>query len=99
MEDGTSGSIVKALDRVHEERIREIEGMPQRTLDSVWWPFTQHGLVNKKEEVMVVDSAFGDNFDAYYAKSGGNDQTASAADKGDKSLLNPFFDGSASWFT
>jgi hypothetical protein len=39
---------------------------------------------------MVVDSAEGDCFDAHYAgKSSGPGA----------SLLNPYFDGSASWFT
>lgn len=33
------------LDVEHERRLAELQGMPQRTLDSVWWPFTQHGLV------------------------------------------------------
>jgi len=47
--------------------------------------------VNKKEDVMVVDSAYGDQFDAHYAQS-------SPAPTGE-SLLKPYFDGSASWFT
>lgn len=43
---------------------------------------------------MVIDSAKGDNFDAYYKKE------MSTTSQGDvKSLLNPLFDGSASWFT
>jgi dethiobiotin synthetase/adenosylmethionine--8-amino-7-oxononanoate aminotransferase len=46
--------------------------------------------VNKKEDVMVVDSAFGDQFDAHYTKP---------ASSGGESLLKPYFDGSASWFT
>jgi dethiobiotin synthetase/adenosylmethionine--8-amino-7-oxononanoate aminotransferase len=39
---------------------------------------------------MVVDSAYGDQFDAHYAQ---------VADTSDDSLLKPYFDGSASWFT
>lgn len=41
---------------------------------------------------MIVDSAYGDQFDAHYAKAG--EQTTS-----NESLLKPYFDGSASWFT
>lgn len=107
------GEVVEALDRSHENRITEIGSMPERTLDSVWWPFTQHGLVNKKEDVMVIDSAFGDNFDAYYAESSSTEaagtesrSTVSSApalisngSHSQSSLLNSYFDGSASWFT
>jgi dethiobiotin synthetase/adenosylmethionine--8-amino-7-oxononanoate aminotransferase len=92
------------LEREHEERIENLGGMAERTLDSVWWPFTQHGLVsplllypadsnakvNKKEDVMVVDSAHGDQFDAHYTQ---------ASPPLGESLLKPYFDGSASWFT
>jgi dethiobiotin synthetase/adenosylmethionine--8-amino-7-oxononanoate aminotransferase len=39
------GPAVELLAKRHAERIAEIESMPQRTLDSVWWPFTQHSLV------------------------------------------------------
>jgi dethiobiotin synthetase/adenosylmethionine--8-amino-7-oxononanoate aminotransferase len=57
---------------------------------------------------MVIDSAHGDHFDAYYAKPGAKPDAepattpdakleASPAVRG--SLLEPYFDGSASWFT
>lgn len=54
----------------------------------------KRGQVNKEENVMVVDSAKGDYFDAFYKKpkTGGEE-------KAEESLLNPLFDGSASWFT
>jgi dethiobiotin synthetase/adenosylmethionine--8-amino-7-oxononanoate aminotransferase len=51
--------------------------------------------VNKKEDVMVVDSAHGDNFDAFYGKP---EEVGSKVEDED-SLLKPYFDGSASWFT
>jgi dethiobiotin synthetase/adenosylmethionine--8-amino-7-oxononanoate aminotransferase len=45
--DGAGGKeVIDALDNEHDERIRTLEGMPERTLNSVWWPFTQHGLVS-----------------------------------------------------
>jgi dethiobiotin synthetase/adenosylmethionine--8-amino-7-oxononanoate aminotransferase len=40
---------------------------------------------------MVVDSAYGDQFDAHYTKTWEAERT--------ESLLKPYFDGSASWFT
>lgn len=44
--EGGIGSAVEWLAQKHKERVTDIESMPQRTLDSVWWPFTQHGLVH-----------------------------------------------------
>ncbi|WWC85248.1 dethiobiotin synthase [Kwoniella dendrophila CBS 6074] len=91
------------LDVEHQKRIKELDSMPGRTLKSVWWPFTQHGLINKKEDVMVVDSAFGDNFDSYYTRPIPATKSDSAGTapvpKEEGSLLNSYFDGSASWFT
>jgi dethiobiotin synthetase/adenosylmethionine--8-amino-7-oxononanoate aminotransferase len=49
--------------------------------------------VNKEENVMVIDSAKGDYFDAFYKKP------ETGTEEAGKSLLNPLFDGSASWFT
>lgn len=44
--DGDSmEQVVAALEKQHEQRVAELESMPRRTLDSVWWPFTQHGMV------------------------------------------------------
>ncbi|RXK39933.1 dethiobiotin synthase [Tremella mesenterica] len=92
--EGESGGVIRDaalwLEEDHDARIQELEGMPERTLKTIWWPFTQHDLVNKREDVMVVDSAFQDNFDAYYAK---------APVKSNDSMLNSYMDGSASWFT
>ena len=90
---GGIGHAAQWLETEHGDRIAELEGMPGRTLDSVWWPFTQHGLVNKKEDVMVIDSAHGDSFDALYLPSSAHEVTPT------ESLLNSYFDGSASWFT
>ncbi|WWD15718.1 dethiobiotin synthase [Kwoniella shandongensis] len=99
-EGGGVGDASRWLEEEHRRRIAELDGMPQRTLDSVWWPFTQHGLVNKKEEVMVVDSAYGDNFDAYYTKPALPSTSSSpTVPEQEDSLLKAYFDGSASWFT
>lgn len=89
--DASMVDVARQLENQHSARLSELESMPRRTMDQVWWPFTQHGLITKEEDVMVVDSAKGDNFDAYY-KSGA-DAPAS------KDMLTQLFDGSASWFT
>ncbi|WVO16985.1 dethiobiotin synthase [Cryptococcus depauperatus] len=94
--EGGIGEAARWLEEEHKSRIKELKNMPERTLKSVWWPFTQHQLVNKKEDVMVVDSAYGDNLDAYYAKSEGK---ATASNIENEDLLKSYFDGSASWFT
>lgn len=39
--------VARELERSHLRRMEELQGMPARTLDSVWWPFTQHGLVSR----------------------------------------------------
>ncbi|KAJ9118274.1 hypothetical protein QFC22_004185 [Naganishia vaughanmartiniae] len=95
--------VARVLEEQHYARIEELESMPRRTMDSVWWPFTQHGIVNKEENVMVVDSAKGDYFDAFYKKPATSATTLGtpSEEKGSpsESLLNPLFDGSASWFT
>ena len=46
---------------------------------------------------MVIDSAHDDNFDAYYCKSDPFGTTTTSSSE--SSLLKPYFDGSASWFT
>ena len=48
-----------SLNSKHRARLAKLESMPQRALDSVWWPFVQHkGL--KTGQVAVIDSAYGD---------------------------------------
>lgn len=43
---GGVGDAARWLEEKHKRRIEELGGMPQRTLDSIWWPFTQHQLVS-----------------------------------------------------
>ena len=59
-------------------------------------PVADIAQVNKKEDIMVIDSAHDDHFDAFYSKPAKTlPYETSKAD----SLLTPYFDGSASWFT
>ncbi|KAF6754470.1 onanonoxo-7-onima-8-eninoihtemlysoneda [Ephemerocybe angulata] len=83
-------NIVDYLDVRHAVRIQDIESMPQRTLDTIWWPFVQHGTVKDPKDVTVIDSAHGDFFSATRLN---NERDSS------KSILFPELDGSASWWT
>ncbi|KAI0048950.1 PLP-dependent transferase [Auriscalpium vulgare] len=84
--------IVRHLDDCHARRLAELESMPARTLDTIWWPFVQHGLVKGPADVNVIDSAWGDYFTVF------NGHTAPARAT-PASLLEPQLDGSASWWT
>ncbi|KAG9315162.1 pyridoxal phosphate-dependent transferase [Chiua virens] len=77
------------LDSCHGRRIKELDSMPRRTLDTVWWPFVQHGLVQSEKDVMVIDSAYADFFSVHHSSS----------EAPSSSLLAPKLDGSASWWT
>ncbi|KAG2366972.1 PLP-dependent transferase [Suillus spraguei] len=94
--DTLTGDIFTALehlDECHVRRIEELDSMPRRTLDTIWWPFVQHGLAKTEKDVSVIDSAWSDFFSIYDASLG---QTSSSHPK---SLLQPQLDGSASWWT
>jgi dethiobiotin synthetase/adenosylmethionine--8-amino-7-oxononanoate aminotransferase len=88
-------SVVEYLDERHDKRINELETMPRRTLDSVWWPFVQHGLVKHEGDVNVIDSAWGDHFTVFT----GHRPSPTPPAVEPTSLLEPQFDGSASWWT
>ncbi|OJT05842.1 Bifunctional dethiobiotin synthetase/7,8-diamino-pelargonic acid aminotransferase, mitochondrial [Trametes pubescens] len=89
--DSTIFDVVKHLDTCHTRRLEELDGMPRRTLDSIWWPFVQHGHVKTEADVNVIDSAWGDFFSVYNGKR----PTASSK----TSIVEPQLDGSASWWT
>ncbi|GAA5821542.1 hypothetical protein JCM11251_000899 [Rhodosporidiobolus azoricus] len=57
--------VVQRLQQVHIDRLSNLATAPRRTLDSVWWPFVQHKLVQKEEDVMVIESAHGDHFNVF----------------------------------
>lgn len=97
LNDDTGGllGVVEHLDQRHEERIKELHDMPRRALDTLWWPFVQHGLIKNKGDVNVIDSAWGDHFTVFNGHR--PSPSPSAAVSG--SLLESQFDGSASWWT
>jgi dethiobiotin synthetase/adenosylmethionine--8-amino-7-oxononanoate aminotransferase len=85
--DGEILNLEENLDKAHVLRLEDLESMPRRTLDTVWWPFVQHGSVKGPEDVTVIDSACGDLFSVYNTTSVGNSSEPST------SLLSPKFDG------
>lgn len=90
-EDGMA-AIMNHLDTKHKNRLNELEFMPRRTLDTIWWPFVQHGSIQKEENVTVIDSAHSDFFSV-------TRQNALHDKSVNESVLAPEFDGSASWWT
>lgn len=85
-----AADVVARLDELHRARIVNLETMRKRALDSVWWPFVQHGTL-QEENISVIDSAQGDFFHVHNLRTG-------AAVEGDN-LMSVHFDGSASWWT
>lgn len=80
-------SSIEHLDACHKNRLDELESMPRRTLDTIWWPFVQHSHYQTEQDVNVIDSAYSDFF------------TVVRPSSSTTSLLQPQFDGSASWWT
>ncbi len=79
--------------------------MPQRVLNSVWWPFVQHKGI-KPEQVTVIDSAHGDFLNAARIRCAPT-QALAKNSSGPKeitqsrvtSLIQQQYDASASWWT
>jgi dethiobiotin synthetase/adenosylmethionine--8-amino-7-oxononanoate aminotransferase len=92
---GPLHEVVDYLEGCHTKRIDELQSMPKRTLDTVWWPFVQHGAVKAEHEVSVIDSAHGDFFSVHTSPSMQPPATTSSS----QAILEPKFDGSASWWT
>ncbi|KAL1998072.1 hypothetical protein VTN02DRAFT_88 [Thermoascus thermophilus] len=75
----------------HDERIQRLESMARRAHDVIWYPFTQHhGMTS--QDITVIDSAHGDHFQTLQPDHGPEGPTGAP-------LLQPTFDGSASWWT
>lgn len=89
-------ALVRNLQTVHSDRLKEIDSMPTRALNKIWWPFVQHSTVTRPSDVTVMDSASGDFFLKHQPNS--PEQTDDTS-QSSTSLLNPAFDGSASWWT
>ncbi|KAH6685821.1 hypothetical protein F5X68DRAFT_209378 [Plectosphaerella plurivora] len=82
-----ASAILEALDRRHQTRIARLEGMSETASNTIWYPFTQQKLLTP-DRISAIDSANGDHF-----------QVLTPTVTGDEPLLQPAFDGSASWWT
>lgn len=78
--------LLEHLEKREIEKISEMESMAERARETIWYPFTQHQGMDKKD-IMVIESAYDDYF-----------QTLSTGNT-DRGILQPTFDGSASWWT
>jgi len=79
--------ILEHLDHRHQKRFARLESMRESAHKRIWYPFTQHKSITPKG-ISVIDSAHGDYF-----------QTLASEPAAAGSLLQPSFDGSASWWT
>ncbi|KAJ7187133.1 PLP-dependent transferase [Mycena filopes] len=80
--------LVQNLDIRHQQRLADLDSMPRRSIDTLWWPFVQHGLVKSEKDVTVIDSASSDFFSVYNAPTSAQ-----------SSSLESQLDSSASWWT
>ena len=97
--------LLQLIDRKHHRRISKLSQMPALTESVIWHPFRQHSIPH---DLLVVDSAFGDHFQSLNKKAVGLAEQAdfhqpsgiSQIRQGQpEPLLEPLFDGSASWWT
>jgi dethiobiotin synthetase/adenosylmethionine--8-amino-7-oxononanoate aminotransferase len=97
-EQSTQGHMYRVSGQIvdrHIERLKNIDTMAARTKEAIWHPFTQHKSVQKADDILVFDSAYGDYFQTKHTKS----SYRSTEDWKEAPKLFPAFDGSASWWT
>lgn len=87
--------LLRHLADKHERRLEALDSMASRASRKIWYPFTQQALVGPKD-ITVIDSAHGDNFHTLVAEF----PTTTAPNTTHRhGLVQPSFDGSASWWT
>lgn len=91
------------IESKHNDRVLGLEGMARQAHDTIWYPFTQH-QGRSPRDILVIESAHGDAFDslkpAAFRTQSTSDATSFTMDnKSADSVLQPAFDGSASWWT
>ena len=91
-QDNTAAALVTILERI-DSRNESIRTSSTRANKSIWHPFTQH-KGRKPEDIMTIDSAYGDYFQVHRHPI--DDGTSKSSPQ---STLRPLFDGSASWWT
>lgn len=87
---------IDSILKSHDQRLSDLRDLPKRANSTIWHPFMQHTERNE-QNIIAIDSAYGDHFQTYSAPSG---QTSQAQPPDSNSnLIVPAFDGSASWWT
>ncbi|PKY27118.1 PLP-dependent transferase [Rhizophagus irregularis] len=108
--DENFNHVTDELEEWYENKFNRLDKMEEKAKEIVWWPFTQHGIVDK---VNVVDSAYKDLLITYNNNNNSNNNNSnnsndshnsnnsntSDIDTPDTPSLNEVFDGSASWWT
>jgi len=97
-EQSGEGHTYKVAGRIvdrHIERLGNLKNLSARTQKAIWHPFTQHKSVEKSDDILVFDSAYGDFFQTKHT----NKSLTGVENPKQHGLLFPQFDGSASWWT
>ncbi|GES77675.1 pyridoxal phosphate-dependent transferase [Rhizophagus clarus] len=94
--DEKFNQVIDKLEEWHENRFNRLDKMEEKAKKIVWWPFTQHGKVDK---VNVIDSAYKDLLTTYNNNNNSNTNINSISNGTSTKILNETFDGSASWWT
>lgn len=89
--DQSLDSCIDNMSVSHQTRLDKLRSLPQRTHQSIWHPFMQH-TERSPENILAIDSAYGDYFSTLNRPENDTETTQ-------QSLLQPAFDGSASWWT
>ncbi|KAG9233962.1 onanonoxo-7-onima-8-eninoihtemlysoneda [Amylocarpus encephaloides] len=80
--------MAESLMERHKTRLSNIDSMAGRAYNKIWYPFTQHTSVSPRN-ILTIDSASGDCFQGHKASERNKELE----------VLEPMFDGSASWWT
>ena len=97
--------LVDLVDQNHYFRISKLSSMPALAESIIWHPFRQHGI---PQNLLVIDSAYGDFFQGVSPQSVStsngsaphpSSEITSIRQGPELPILEPLFDGSASWWT
>lgn len=100
-QQGDISRLAQLLVNRHFIRLKDLERMASKANGVIWHPFTQH-KDRTDSSILAFDSAYGDFFQMYSSQlPAGYDfiSEKSAPTQSNTSLLQPAFDGSASWWT
>ncbi|RDI87394.1 hypothetical protein Vi05172_g2705 [Venturia inaequalis] len=90
--------VLQNFDQQHNSRILGLKSMAEEAHEKIWYPFTQHQGRTKKD-IMVIDSAYDDDFASLTTGAITSRTQPSETDTDDGSILQPAMDASASWWT